>query len=243
MGSGLLLGPSFSAVFLSSEQITAAAAKTNSPILHNGKPNPQPLTAHLFWGLAGAEKKKPSPLPSRWVPAELWRFPASGQGLAPAHLLFPGSHSLYGQAHTSPGPGWVFCSLLRLCELQEFPFGGYFLQNMVGSTGWGWLGAADLLCSHIWPEPAAQAQLQARRKLICRLSKINPKRLLIIFVRIPGVYYKLLGAGAAGTDGGSEPYLTTNSTVSSARVSQCCWGRAVQHPALKCLHPLRSCSF
>lgn len=62
LGLGLLLGPSFSAVFLSSEQITAAAAKTNSPILHNGKPNPQPLTAHLFLGLAGAEKKKSPPL-------------------------------------------------------------------------------------------------------------------------------------------------------------------------------------
>lgn len=98
-------------------------------------PTPSHLLPIYFWVWLELKKKKPSPLPSRWVPAELWRFPALGQGLAPAHLLFPGSHSLYGQAHTSPGPGWVFCSLLRLCELQEFPFGGYVLQNVVGSTG------------------------------------------------------------------------------------------------------------
>lgn len=134
LGSELLLEPSFHAGFLSSEQITAAAVKTNSPILHNGKPNPQPLTAHLFLGLAGAEKKKKttSLLPSSWVPAELWHFPAVGQDLASTHLLFPSSHSLYGQAHTIPGPGLGLLLSAKALRAAGISFWGIFPRKHGG---------------------------------------------------------------------------------------------------------------
>lgn len=100
LGLGLLLGPSFSAVFLSSVQITAAAAKTNSPILHNGKPNPQPLTAHLFLGLAGAEKKKALPFAKPLGASRAVAFPSFGAGFGPgpsavprlSQPLWPGSY-------------------------------------------------------------------------------------------------------------------------------------------------------
>lgn len=101
LGSELLLEPSFHAGFLSSEQITAAAVKTNSPILHNGKPNPQPLTAHLFLGLAGAEKKNNLPFAKQLGASRAVAFPSCGAGfgLNPSAVpqlsqpLWPGSYN------------------------------------------------------------------------------------------------------------------------------------------------------